>query len=53
MLQCAEGERALDSAGKLAAWEGRGLDWWVEEPGHGKLNKLMPFLSGVELRITH
>lgn len=26
---------------------------WVEQPVHGKLNKLMPFLSGVELRITH
>ena len=33
--------------------EGVGLGWWVEQPGHGKLHKLMPFLSGVELRITH
>ena len=33
--------------------EGVGLGWWVEQPRHGKLNELMPFLSGMELRITH
>jgi hypothetical protein len=25
----------------------------VQQPGHGKFNKLMLFLTGVELRITH
>ena len=56
VLRSAEGVRGTPDPGwaKLRdRGEGVGLSRWVEQPGHGKLNKLMPFLSGVELSITH